>query len=572
MKKSDHLSVVDAATIYTETDLAGTITYVNPQFCAISGYSEAELLGQNHRVIKSGHHPVTVFEDMWRTIASGQIWRGDICNRAKNGTLYWVSSVIMPMMDANTGLPHKYVSIRFDSTQQHQLANLLEFQEQHDVLTGLANRQLLQQRIEHAIVQSDKDLCQFCVCLFDLDGFTAINDRLGQACGDKLLMQVAQRLTDVVRTHDLVARLGGDEFVVLFTQLDGLVNARHIVQHILAELALPYHLSGATIELSASAGLTLYPHDKVSTDTLLRHADHALYQAKQSGRNNFVFFDTEQNAITSAHYKMLERVTQALKLDELILHYQPKVNIRSGQVGGFEALLRWQHPRDGMVPPMSFLPLVEESDLIIDIGEWVIDQALAQLASWGASGHVWTVSVNIAARHFHQDNFVERLQALLARYPNVPPQRLDLEVLESVAMRDIMQVQRTMKACQALGVSFSLDDFGTGYSSLSYLKYLPTQTMKIDRSFIRDILVDKDDLALVESIIKLSTVFNRQIVAEGVELVEQGALLMRLGCDVAQGFGIAKPMPASDIEAWDRQFKSQQKWGVLAGQSRGSAP
>jgi len=565
MKESDYRSAVDAAALFTETDLAGTITYVNPQFCAISGYSEAELLGQNHRIINSGHHPATLFEDMWRTIASGQIWRGDLCNRTKSGARYWVASVVIPLMDANTGLPYKYISIRFDITQRHQLENLLKFQAQHDVLTGLANRQLLQQRIDHAIVQSNQGLCQFGVCFLDLDGFKAINDRLGDACGDKLLMQVAQRLTDVVRTHDLVARLGGDEFVVLLTQLDGLVNVRLIVQHILAALAMPYTLQGATIKLSASAGLTLYPHDKVSADTLLRHADHALYQAKQSGHNNFVFFDIEQNAITSAHYQMLERVTQALKLGELMLHYQPKVNMRSGQVGGFEALLRWQHPRDGMVPPLSFLPMVEESDLIIDIGEWVIDQALAQLASWGAGGHVWTVSVNIAARHFHQDDFVERLQALLARYPNVPPQWLDLEVLESVAMRDIVQVQRTMKACQALGVSFSLDDFGTGYSSLSYLKYLPTQTLKIDRSFIRDILFDKDDLALVEAIIKLSTVFNRQIVAEGVELAEQGALLMRLGCDVAQGFGIAKPMPASDIEAWDRQFKSQQKWGVLAG-------
>jgi len=565
MQDVNYRIIVDSAAIFNETDLTGVITYVNSQFCVISGYDEAELLGKNHRMLNSGQHPRAFFEEMWSTISSGQTWRGDICNRAKNGDLYWVDSVIMPLFDANTGHPKKYASIRFDITQRYQLESLLRFQAQHDVLTGLANRQLLQQRLDCAILAADECARQLGVCFLDLDGFKGINDRWGHACGDQLLLQVAQRLTDVVRTHDLVARLGGDEFVVLLTELDGLADARVVVERILAALALPYALPGTTIELSASAGLTVYPHDKVSADTLLRNADHALYQAKQAGRNRFVVFDIEQNAVTSAYYLMLDSVAHALEQSELQLHYQPKVNMRSGQVEGFEALLRWQHPRDGMVPPLSFLPMVEESDLIIDIGEWVIDQALAQLVKWGSADHAWTLSVNIAARHFHQDSFVERLQELLARYPEVPPHRLDLEVLESVAMHDILQVQRTIKACQALGVTFSLDDFGTGYSSLSYLKYLPTQTLKIDRSFIRDFPPDKDDLALVEAIIKLSTVFNRQVVAEGVESIEQMALLMRLGCDVAQGYGIAKPMPACEIEAWSQQFQAQQKWSALAG-------
>jgi EAL domain-containing protein (putative c-di-GMP-specific phosphodiesterase class I) len=342
------------------------------------------------------------------------------------------------------------------------------------------------------------------------------------------------------------------------------VDAQHVVARVLAALALPYTVNGDTVELSASAGLTLYPHDKVSADTLLRHADHALYQAKQAGRNRFQVFDVAQDTDTSAHYQMLASVTQALAQDELVLFYQPKVNMRSGQVLGFEALLRWQHPRDGMVPPLSFLPLVEESNLIIDIGEWVIDQALKQLACWAGAGHIWPVSVNIAARHFHQTNFAQRLQLMLARHPSVSPQWLDIEVLESVAMRDIQQVQKTIEACQALGVTFSLDDFGTGYSSLSYLKNLPTQTIKIDRAFIRDILDDKDDLALTEAIITLSTVFDRQVVAEGVELSEQGVLLMRLGCDVAQGFGIAKPMPAEAVVHWVSQFVPNPSWGAWA--------
>ncbi|HOE40063.1 MAG TPA: EAL domain-containing protein [Rhodoferax sp.] len=564
MDTSNYRTAVDAIAIYTETDLAGTITHVNPKFCEISDYSKQELLGQNHRLLNSGHHPSEFFEDMWRAITSGQVWRGDICNRAKDGQLYWVASAIMPLLDQATGLPRKYISIRFDITPRHLLQNQLAFQAEHDVLTGLANRQLLQQRLEHAMTQADLGLRQIGVCFVDLDGFKAINDRLGHACGDQLLIQVAQRLTDTVQTNDLVARLGGDEFVVVLTQLGSLTDARPIVERVLAALAMPFTLPSDTVNISASVGLTLYPHDKVSADALLRHADHALYSAKQAGRNRFEFFDVAHDTDTSAHYRILASVTHALKHHELVLHYQPKVNMRSGQVVGFEALLRWQHPRDGLVPPLSFLPLVEETDLIIDIGEWVIDQALAQLASWGAAGHVWPVSVNIAARHFHQSDFVQRLQALLARHPSVPHQWLDIEVLESVAMRDIAQVQRTIKACQALGVTFSLDDFGTGYSSLSYLKYLPTETLKIDRAFVRDILDDKDDLALTEAIITLSTVFNRNVVAEGVELAEQGVLLMRLGCDVAQGFGIAKPMPASEVQAWALEYTPAPSWGAWA--------
>jgi EAL domain-containing protein (putative c-di-GMP-specific phosphodiesterase class I) len=270
------------------------------------------------------------------------------------------------------------------------------------------------------------------------------------------------------------------------------------------------------------------------------------------------------SANTQTHFQMLGAVTQALANGELVLHYQPKVNMRRGTVVGFEALLRWQHPRDGLVPPLSFLPLVEQTDLIIAIGEWVIDQALAQLTHWADAGTVWPISVNIAARHFHQPDFVARLQAMLARYPRVLPQWLDIEILESVALHDIAQVSHTITACQSMGVTFSLDDFGTGYSSLSYLKRLPAQTLKIDRAFVRDILDDKDDLALTEAIIALSTVFGRSVIAEGVESAEQGVLLMRLGCDVAQGFGIAKPMPIEAVAAWAKQYVPDPSWCAWA--------
>lgn len=564
MDIAHYRTAVDAAAIFTETDLAGNITYANAQFCAVSGYSLQELLGANHRLVNSGHHPPEFFDDLWHTIANGRVWRGDICNRNKNGELYWVSSTILPLLDPVTSLPLKYISIRFEVTEQRHLMQTLQFQAQHDVLTGLANRQLLHQRLNQALSGEAHLSRQVGVCLLDLDGFKAVNDRLGHHCGDTLLKRVAQRLTDAVRGHDLVARLGGDEFVILLTELRDRAEAQGIVERALAALARPYLIDDDTVELSASAGLTLYPQDDASADTLLRHADHALYQAKQSGRNRLHLFDVNENINTTAHYQMLASVTQALANDELVLYFQPKVNMRHGTVVGFEALLRWQHPRDGLVPPLSFLPLVEDSDLIIDIGEWVIERALTQLARWAKAGQVWPVSVNIAARHFHQANFVARLQTLLARHPSVPPQWLNIELLESVALEDIQQVSQTMAACNALGVSLSLDDFGTGYSSLSYLKRLPTKVLKIDRSFVRDILDDKDDLALTEAIIALSVVFSRDVVAEGVENAEQGVLLMRLGCDVGQGYGIARPMPADEVIAWVQHFQPDPKWATWA--------
>lgn len=564
MDIAHYRTAVDAAAIFTETDLSGNIIYANTQFCEVSGYSVQELLGANHRLVNSGHHPPEFFDNLWHAISNGQVWRGDICNRAKNGALYWVSSTILPLMDPVTGLPLKYISIRFEITEQRHLMQTLQFQAQHDVLTGLANRELLHQRLNLALSSKASPDRQVGVCLLDLDGFKAVNDRLGHHYGDTLLKQVARRLTDAMRSHDLVARLGGDEFVILLTEVRDSTEAQNIVERALAILARPYLIDEDHVEISASAGLTLFPQDNASADTLLRHADHALYQAKQSGRNRLHFFDVTENINTAAHYQMLASVTQAVVNDELVLYFQPKVNMRLGTVVGFEALLRWRHPRDGLVPPLSFLPLVEDSDVIVDVGEWVIEQALAQMARWARAGQVWPVSVNIAARHFHQTNFVANLQALLARHPNVLPQWLNIELLESVALQDIQQVSQTMAACNALGVTLSLDDFGTGYSSLSYLKRLPAKVLKIDRSFVRDILEDTDDLALTEAIIALSVVFSLDVVAEGVENAEQGVLLMRLGCDAAQGFGIARPMPAEEVLPWVEQFRPDPKWVAWA--------
>jgi diguanylate cyclase (GGDEF)-like protein/PAS domain S-box-containing protein len=554
---------VDAAAIFSETDLNGRITYVNDQFCAVSGYSREELLGQNHRLLNSGLHSADFFAAMWRTIALGNIWKGEICNRAKDGSLYWVDSTMVPVLDDSTGRVHRYLSIRFDISEKRQLLQSLQWRVGHDVLTGLPNRAFLSDLLDQALEFSRHENIPLAVCMLDLDGFKAVNDGYGHASGDMLLVEVAKRLRDIVRGEDVVARLAGDEFVLVLRYVRDLTELRAALNRVLGAISAPYTLHGKDINVFASIGVTLFPHDNEDAETLLRHADQAMYVAKQSGRNRFHLFDVSRDQEVKATHQTVERVRQALVAGELRLHFQPKVNMRRGVVVGFEALLRWQHPQNGMVPPREFLPLVEDTDLIIDIGEWVMDQVLSQLHRWQQAGQGWPISINIAARHFQRADFVDRLRQVLARHAQVAPQMLDLEIVESVAIENIQHVSACLQACQALGVQFSLGDFGTGYSSLSYLKRLRTQTIKIDKSFVRDILNDRDDLALTTAVIGLARAFGRQVIAEGLESVEHGELLLRLGCEVAQGYFIARPMPPGEVPGWVAGFVAPSQWQTL---------
>ncbi|MCD9092815.1 MULTISPECIES: putative bifunctional diguanylate cyclase/phosphodiesterase [Pseudomonas] len=546
-------AAVDAAAIFSETDKSGIITYVNEQFCDISGYSAQELIGQNHRILNSGQHPPEFFIDMWKKVSRGQVWKGEICNRKKDGSLYWVESTIVPMYDDASQRVQKYVSIRFDVTEKRKFLETLQWQAEHDELTGLPNRFLLSKALDQAIVKAKSQPSTVAVGVLDLDGFKQINDRYGHEIGDRLLVAVADRLKHSMRIEDTVARLGGDEFVLILGVRDPKV-LESALQRLLAALSAVYIIDGIGINISVSIGVTLYPNDNENADTLLRHADQAMFKAKQSGRNCFHLFDVSKDKMDKSAFDTVIRVRQALHDGELCLHYQPKISLGSGAVIGFEALLRWQHPRDGLILPQYFIPLIEQSDLIVEIGEWVIDQALSQIEQWADLGHSWSVSVNIAALHLKKENFVKSLKFLLDSHPNVLPQMLDIEITESVAIEHLPHVTQCLIACQDLGVTFSLDDFGTGYSSLSYLKQLPTQSIKIDKSFIRDILIDKDSLGLTKAIIGLAKSFNREVIAEGVETVEHEVLLMNLGCDVAQGYGIAKPMPVEKVLSWVAKF------------------
>lgn len=820
----DYRKMLDETAIVSEADSTGTITYVNEKFCAISGYPEHTLLGANHRILNSHTHSIEFYQRLWQTISINKIWRGEICNCARDGRIYWLNTTIITHVNAETKQPEKYTAISFDITTQKQLEHALfekeeacrrifesvgnpillihdghiidcnatavehlgytdkgavmqmtiadisphhqpdgrlsveklqaiqaialqtgrhryewhyqhrdgscfevevlatlipwqnaqvlhtqwryvserkrlalalhtekeraevtlaaigdavittddkgvvaflniaaitltgwtaieavgnpitdilqlvdaathqpvenpvlrllqkniaenqldhillisrdgfeysieetatpvylhdgslagcvlvlrnvtekyellkavHWQAGHDLLTGLPNRALLADRFNCALLSVQRQGNLLGVCKMDIDGFKAINDRHGHAIGDQLLVAVTKRMNGVIRGEDTLARLGGDEFILLIGNLNHVDELKIFLQRILVAISTPYVIDHHTIQISTSIGMSIYPHDNADADTLLRHADQALYQAKQSGRNCWRLFDIEHEQQTQHSYQTRERVRQALLSNELCLHYQPKVNMRTHQIVGMEALLRWQHPEKGMVPPLAFLPIVEHSDLIIDIGEWVIEQALKACAVWLAAGFNWVVSVNIAARHFQHPNFLTRLTAILERYKHVPARLLEIEILETVALGDIEAIRRLIHGCQALGVSFSLDDFGTGYSSLSYLKRLPADTLKVDQSFVRDMLDNKEDHALIQAVIGLANVFNRHVIAEGVETAEHGLLLMRLGCDLAQGYGIARPMPASAVLTWANEFVPDPSWALWA--------
>ena len=545
-------AAVDAAAIFSETDMAGNITYVNEQFCAISGYSAHELIGQNHRILNSSLHPPEFFAELWKTISCGKVWKGEICNIRKDGTLYWVESTIVATYDGKANV-RKYVSIRFDVTEKRKLMEVLQWRADHDVLTGLPNRSLLNDRFKQSVAATHRNHSSLAVCILDLDGFKLINDRYGHAIGDRLLVEVSERLKKNIRGEDTVARLGGDEFVILL----GLLNTNELemaMERILTSISLAYTIDGIELNISASIGVTLYPKDDADIDSLLRHADQAMYRAKLRGRNCFHLFNMLLDNEARTAFETVVLVSKALRNEELCLHYQPKINLSSGTVTGYEALLRWQHPQEGIIYPQNFIPFVEQTNLIVDIGNWVIEQALTQISRWAEVGQTWGVAVNIAALHFQREDFVENLKDLLSRFPNSAPQLLDIEIVESVMLENIPLVVKNINDCKKLGVTFSLDDFGTGYSSLSYLKKLETQSIKIDQSFIRGILVDKNSLLLTIAIIGLAKSFNREVIAEGVESVEQAKLLMRLGCDSAQGYGFAKPMPVEDVIGWAEQF------------------
>lgn len=555
---------MDQHAIVSITDVAGDITYVNDKFCAISGYEREELLGNNHKIVKSDEHSAAFFVDMWRTISSGHTWHGDIKNTNKSGEDYWVTTTIVPTLDEK-GKPLQYVGIRTEITERKQAEEKLKLVAHFDELTNLPNRVLLADRLNHAIAQCQRHNQSLAVAYLDLDGFKAVNDTYGHDIGDKLLVTLSKRMKEALREGDTLSRIGGDEFIAVMVDLEKPEDTEPVLKRLLKAAAEPVTVDDALMQVSASIGVTFYPQDGSDADQLIRHADSAMYVAKQADKNRYHLFDTFQSNAVSIRRQNIADVRSALDRSEFVLHYQPKVNMHTSEMIGVEALIRWQHPTRGLVPPLDFLPAIEGHTVSLELGEWVIGTALNQINQWRSIGIHLPISVNISAYQLQQDNFITRLEGLLAAHSDVNPQDLELEILETSALSDISQVSATMNACHELGVRFALDDFGTGYSSLTYLRRLPAHMIKIDQSFVRDMLEDADDLAIIEGVVGLAKAFHREVIAEGVETIEHGVALLKLGCELAQGYGIARPMPSGNIPEWVSNWKADDSWLAYKG-------
>ena len=553
------------------TDDDGLIVEVNDAFSRVTGFDREDAIGRNPRILKSGRQAPEFYRTMWQTLTEQGYWTGELWNQRQNGELYVERLTVSAVRDT-VGKLQNYVGLFTDITDEKAHQKQLERVAHYDSLTSLPNRVLLADRLQQAIAQSHRNGQSLAVAYLDLDDFKAVNDQYGHGSGDELLVAVAQAMRDALRDGDTLARIGGDEFVAVLTNLDEAHGCQPALERLLLAAAAPVSIDSASIQVSVSVGVTLYPQDGADADLLLRHADQALYVAKQAGKNRYHQFDVAEDVAASTQRGELQQLAMALEQRELLLHFQPKVNMRTGAVIGAEALIRWQHPERGLLPPGAFLPLAENHPLAIDIGEWVIATALAQIESWRALGLDIPISVNIGARQLQQADFVDRLRQMLAAHPTVRPGELEMEVLESSALDDLVHVSQVIRDCQSLGVNFALDDFGTGYSSLTYLKRLPVAMLKIDQSFVHDMLNDPDDLAILEGIIGLASAFRREVIAEGVETVEHGEMLLKLGCELAQGYGIARPMPAARFPAWASAWRPDSAWSNRSPIDRDDLP
>ncbi len=546
------------------TDRRQRILDVNRSFEEVTGYRREEVIGRTPALLRSGHHPPAFYSQMWEALSELGFWSGELWNRRKSGEIYVEHITISAVRYGNGEVDH-YVGIFSDITHVKEQQRRLERMAHYDPLTQLPNRILLNDRLQLALAQASRSGTVLAVCYLDLDGFKPVNDLLGHAAGDRLLVEVADRLRHCLRAGDTAARLGGDEFALVLTGISGVQDCEHTLNRLLAQLGQPFVLGGKTVAISASIGAALYPNDGYDTDALLRHADRAMYQAKQDGRNRYQLYDADQNRQAYGHRQALTRLQQALQQDELVLYYQPRVDLRWGRMVGVEALVRWCHPERGLLAPADFLPLAEGTDLIDAIGDWVLQRAIEQATVWHQAGLPLTVSVNIAGHHLRQAEFVPRLAELMAAHPELPRQALECEIREAVALEEIADTSRIIDAAEAIGVSFALDDFGTGFSSLSFFKRLPARTLKLHESFVQAMLDESEALAVTEGVIALAKAFDRVVTAEGVATIEHGALLVQLGCDLAQGYAIANPMPAAQIAPWAAQWKPPAVWALSSG-------
>lgn len=530
------------------TDAENRILSVNHAFSRITGYSTDEVIGQNPRMLASGRHDHRFYEKMWHSLHQTGYWKGEVWNKRKDGTVYPEWLTLTSLVD-NEGKPSNYIAIFSDVSSYKEKEARIEFLAQHDTLTGLPNRNLLNDRLEQSIYKAQRDGEKVAVLFIDLDRFKNINDTLGHHIGDQLLKEVALRLRKSVRNSDTVCRQGGDEFIIILPEISRIDNVAHIAQSVLATISEDYTIDDERLHITPSIGISLYPEDGTQIPELVKHADAAMYHAKDSGRANFQFFTEELNTQLTERLALEQALSTAVQNNELELHFQPKVNIAGEtiKITGAEALLRWQHPTRGMVPPDLFIPIAEDTGSIKSIGHWVLEQLLKKVSAWKSdpalNGLVF--SANVSPRQL-SPLFERQLQELFNRY-SCPPECIELEITETAVMEDIQNSITYMDGLKRMGLNLAIDDFGTGYSSLSYLKRLPLDRLKIDRSFISDIPQDQNDETITLAIINLARTLKLEVIAEGVETEEQAAFLRQAACFEAQGYLYSRPLNEADF-------------------------
>ncbi len=531
------------------TDARNRILAVNREFIKLTGYTQEEVLGRNPHMLSAGNTPPEVYDEMWAALATSDHWQGELWDRRKSGEPYPKRLSISVVRDSE-GRITNYIGAFEDITERKAAEDKISYLAHHDALTGLPNRFSLHERIEQMMAFARRlDDC-LAVMLIDLDRFKTINDTLGHNVGDQLLIQVAKRLKRSVRDSDIVARLGGDEFVVVLTGVEAAEAVAEIAAMIVRQIATPYDIGGHELHTSPSVGICFYPQDAEATEELIKNADIAMYHAKAMGRSNYQFFTQQMRTMVSQRVSAERELEQALEQGQFVLHYQPQIESGSGRVVGLEALVRWRHPTRGLVSPIDFIELAEESRLIIPLGQWVVHEACRQLKAWHESGLTQLhMSVNLSPLQFQDKNLPALVRQAL-RSSALPPACLHLEITESMAMKNPEENVRMMQRLNEIGVKLALDDFGTGYSSLAYLKLFPIDILKIDRSFVKDIETDENDAAICEMTMLLAQKLGLQAVAEGVETRAQLDFLHSIGCQWIQGYLFSKPLPPDQAHAF----------------------
>ena len=544
---------------------------VNREFEMITGYSKQEAIGKKPSILHSGKQSPEFYQEMSETLLSKGHWYGELWNRRKTGELFLefltISRVDHPYDDG-----YHFVGMFTDITLERQYHKRLQHSAHFDSLTNLPNRFLLNDRIRQAIAHTHRSGLEMAIIFMDLDGFKQVNDQFGHEVGDRLLVNVAKNVRKILREEDTLARIGGDEFIVLVNDLESKQGAIDVCKKLLTAIATPLSLRAnpdqtnpETASVGASLGVTYFPQEHVTEgDQLIRQADQAMYIAKQSGKNRYAIFDTKEDVEKRALHNNLNRFEEAINNDELLLHYQPKVSLINDEIIGVEALVRWQHPEKGLLYPGEFLSCVEHNSLAIKLSEWVISHSLQQIVAWQKEGINLPVSINIGAIELQKQDFVTWLTRLMNQFPTVDKSMIEIEVLETSALADLMHVSKVIESCKSEGISFALDDFGTGFSSLSYLKKLPLETIKIDQGFISNMLDDAEDLSILEGMIGLTKSLKRHVIAEGIESEEQGRKLIELGCPFGQGYFIARPLKSEAIPTFIKEWTLPESWRTQA--------